>query len=64
MFWWMTLMTMPSDSMSWSRNAWCVALNGRNDASSTTASTWSSNRAGSTRIVFGAESPRPEAMRT
>ena len=21
---WMTLMTMPSDSMSWSRNAWCV----------------------------------------
>ena len=40
------LSTRPMLSGSWSRNAWCVTLNGENDASSTTARTDPSNSTG------------------
>ena len=63
MFCWMTLMTIPSDSISASRNAWCVSLNGWNDASSTTAIVCPSNSAGSTKTLCGDASPSPDAMR-
>jgi hypothetical protein len=59
----MTLMTIPSDSISCSRNAWCVSLNGWNEASSITAIVWPSKSAGSTKMLCGEDSPSPAAMR-
>ena len=42
------LSTMPIDSVSWSRNAWCVGLKRSNEASSSTPLTCPSKRTGST----------------
>ena len=56
------LSTMPIDSVSWSRNAWWIGLNASNDASSMTALTWPSKRTGSTMMLRGGASPRPEAI--
>ena len=58
------LSTRPMLSVSWSRNAWCVTLNGENDASSTTARTDPSNRTGSTMMLSGVAAPSPELIRT
>ena len=57
------LITMPMDSVSWSRNAWWISLNPSKDASSSTPFTSFSNTIGSTRIARGAALPRPDAMR-
>ena len=48
------LITMPIDSVSWSRKAWCVGLKRSNEASSTTPRTWPSKMIGSTRTFSGA----------
>ena len=58
------LSTRPMLSVSWSRNAWWVTLNGENEASSTTARTEPSNRTGSTMMFSGVDSPSPELIRT
>ena len=57
------LSTMPTDSISWSRKLWWVSLNSLNEASSITALTSSSNRAGRMLTLAGAAWPRPEPMR-
>ena len=49
------LITMPIDSVSWSRNAWCVGLKRSSEASSITPCTWPSNTTGST----STSAPRP-----
>ena len=49
-------------SVSWSRNDWCVALKAANDASSITARTDPSKRIGSTMMLSGGDSPRPELI--
>jgi hypothetical protein len=56
------LITMPIDSVSWSRNASCVGLKRSNDASSSTPFTWPSKMIGSTRMFCGGALPRPDAM--
>ena len=53
----------PMISISCSRNCTCTSLNGVNDASSTTPSTWSSNSTGRITMLTGLLSPRPEAIR-
>ncbi len=57
------LITMPIDSVSWSRNAWWIALNPSKEASSSTPFTWLSKTTGSTRMLRGADDPSPEEMR-
>ncbi len=59
----MVLMTMPIDSVSWSRNAWCAGLKLSSDASSSTPRTSPSNTTGSTSTSSAAVSERPVAMR-
>src|SRR5438094_342144 len=54
--------TTPIVSVSWSRNVWCTSLNGRNEASSMTASTWSSKSTGTMMMFTGSASPRPEVI--
>ena len=56
------LSTSPMLSVSWSRNAWWVGLKAANDASSITARTEPSNRIGSTMMLSGVDSPRPELI--
>ena len=56
--------TTPSVSPSCSRNAWLTSENARSEASSTTASTWSSNRIGMTTMFTGVASPSPEVTLT
>ena len=56
--------TTPIVSMSCSRNVRWISLNGSNDASSITPSTWSSNRTGRTMMFTGAPSPRPDVIFT
>ena len=56
------LSTSPMLSVSWSRNAWWVALKRLNDASSITARTEPSNRIGSTMMFSGCDSPSPELI--
>jgi len=56
--------TMPIDSMSWSRNIWWVALKRSKEASSMTACTPPSKRTGSTMMLSGGASPRPEEIWT
>ncbi len=53
----------PMLSISCSRNCICTALNGLNDASSTTPSTCSSNNTGRITMLSGGASPRPEEIR-
>ena len=57
------LSTMPMLSVNCSRNAWCVGLNVSNDASSSTALTCPSKITGSTMMLRGAASPKPDEMR-
>ena len=59
----MVLMTMPMDSVSWSRKASCTGLKWSSEASSSTPRTWSSKTMGSTSTSIAAWSERPEAMR-
>ena len=54
--------TTPIDSESWSRNVCWTSVNGVNDASSSTAITFSSKRMGRTMMLVGAASPSPEAI--
>ena len=61
---WIVLMTIPIVSPSWSRKVRCTSVNGSNDASSTTAITWSSKRTGMTMTARGDASPRPETTFT
>ena len=49
----MVLSTSPMLSVSCSRNAWWVTLNGENDASSTTVRTAPSNSTGRTMMLSG-----------
>ena len=56
------LSTTPMLSMSWSRNSWWMALKGWNEASSMTALTCPSNSTGSTMMLSGGASPRPELI--
>jgi hypothetical protein len=56
--------TMPMDSISWSRKACWVSLNSPKVASSITAFSSPSNRAGRTMMFCGAASPRPELILT
>ena len=56
------LITMPIDSVSWSRNAWCDGLKCSSDASSITPRTWPSKITGSTSTSAAACSDRPVAM--
>ena len=58
------LSTRPMLSVSWSRNAWWVTLNGENEASSITARTDPSNSTGSTMMLSGVDSPSPELILT
>ncbi len=60
----MVLSTMPMDSISWSRKLWWVSENSPKVASSITAFTSPSNRAGSTMMLSGADSPRPDEICT
>src|SRR6266545_3623309 len=60
MFAWIVLSTTPMDSESCSRNACCTGVKRWNEASSTTAITWSSKRTGRTITFTGEPSPRPE----
>ena len=53
------LITMPIDSVSWSRNAWCAGLKRSSDASSSTPRTSPSKTTGSTSTSIAAFSPRP-----
>jgi hypothetical protein len=53
---------MPIVSMSWSRKRCCTSSKSRNDASSITPSTCSSNRTGITMMLRGGASPSPEPM--
>ena len=55
--------TMPIDSVSWSRNVSCVGLNRSKLASSMTAFTCPSKTMGSTMMLSGLLSPRPDEMR-
>ena len=55
--------TIPTDSISWSRKFWWVSLNSLNEASSITALTSSSNKAGRMLTLAGAAWPRPEPTR-
>ena len=55
--------TMPIDSISWSRKVWWVSLKSLNEASSITALTSSSNKAGRMLTLAGAAWPRPEPIR-
>jgi hypothetical protein len=57
------LITMPIDSVSWSRNAWCAGLNSSSEASSITPRTSPSNTTGSTSTSCAVCSERPVAMR-
>ena len=57
------LITMPIDSVSWSRNAWWTGLKRSSDASSRTPRTSPSKTTGSTSTSIAAFSLRPEAMR-
>ena len=54
--------TTPIDSESISRKVCWTSENGANDASSITAITVSSKRTGTTMMLVGAASPRPEAI--
>ena len=58
------LSTSPMLSVSWSRNAWWVGLKALKEASSTTARTEPSKRIGSTMMLSGGDSPRPELILT
>lgn len=60
----MVLSTMPMDSISWSRNCCWVSLKSPKVASSITAFTSPSNRAGRTMMLAGAASPSPEEICT
>ena len=55
--------TIPTVSMSWSRNVWFTSLKGRKDASSITARTCSSKSTGRTMTLTGVLSPSPDVMR-
>jgi hypothetical protein len=54
--------TTPIVSVSWSRNCRMVSLKGRNEASSITASTCSSNWTGITMMLRGGALPSPDEM--
>jgi hypothetical protein len=56
----MVLITIPIDSISWSKKAKCVSLNVWNEASSITAFTSVSNNTGSTIMFNGVPSPSPD----
>ena len=56
--------TMPTLSVSWSRNARCVGLKRSKLANSITALTWVSKTTGSTTILRGAASPRADVICT
>ncbi len=58
------LSTIPIDSISWSRKDWWVSENSPKVASSITALTSPSNSAGSTMMLSGGASPRPEEIWT
>ena len=58
----MVLSTMPIDSVSWSRNDWCVSEKRLNEASSITALTSCSNSTGRTMMLSGGASPSAEPM--
>ncbi len=58
----MVLSTMPMLSVSWSRKVRCVSLKRLNEASSMTALTSPSKSTGSTTMLSGVASPRPEPM--
>ncbi len=60
----MVFSTMPTDSINWLRNDWWVSENSPNVASSITAFTSPSNRAGRTMMFSGAAAPRPEPIWT
>ena len=60
----MVLSTMPTDSISWLRNDWWVSENSPKVASSITALTSPSNRAGRMMMFSGAAPPRPEPIWT
>ncbi len=57
------LITMPMDSVSWSRKAWCVELKRSTEASSKTPRTRPSKMIGSTSTSIGATSVSPDEMR-
>ena len=57
------LITMPIDSVSWSRNAWCAGLKRSSEASSITPRTCPSNTTGSTSTSAAPCSARPVATR-
>ena len=56
--------TMPMDSVNWSKNTWWMSENFENDASSMTAFTCPSKSTGSTMMLMGCASPRPDEIRT
>jgi hypothetical protein len=58
----MVLITMPIDSVSWSRNAWCTGLKRSSDASSITPRTSPSKITGSTSTFAAACEERPVAI--
>ena len=60
----MVFSTIPMLSVSWSRNARWVSLKRSKEASSMTALTSPSNRTGSTTMLSGVASPRPELIWT
>ena len=51
-------------SVSMSRNAWWVSVNGEKEASSNTARTEPSNSTGTTITFNGVAEPSPELLRT
>jgi hypothetical protein len=54
------LITMPIDSVSWSRNASCTALKRSNDASSSTPLVSPSKMIGITRMLLRRRGAEPE----